>query len=354
MFQGGFSERKIALLCEGNFGVIESKIASAFIRYNEEQCVAVINSQFAGQNVSDVLGWGHGIPIVSSFEEVLRFQPDMLLIGVSMQGNSFPELWRHPVCAAIQNGLDVVAGLNYKLNDDREFAALAEQYGVKLIDTKAVPNNFPLSQGRAADVSAFIIHTVGTDCRVGKKTTALEITIEAKKRGTQANFGATGQTGIMISGTGICVDSVIGDYIGGAAEKVTLDASEGAEWAVIEGQGSITHPSFSGVTMGMLYGVMPDALVLCHHLGREKHYGSERPIADLSELIKMYEYITRLSKPAKVVAISLNTYPVSEKEAEVAIAGLEAKLGLPVTDPVKFGSAKIVDALEAFQRELNQ
>ncbi|WP_105169036.1 DUF1611 domain-containing protein [Pseudoalteromonas sp. T1lg23B] len=350
MFSGGFSDRKIVLLCEGNFGVIESKIASAFIRYNEEQCVAVINTEYAGQNVSDVLGWGHGIPIVATFAEAFKYEPDTLLIGVSVQGNSFPEAWRPFLVEAISNKLDIVAGLNFKLNDDAEFAALAQEHQVKLIDTKSVPQDIDLSRGRAENVDALIIHTVGTDCRVGKKTTALELTLEAKKRGIKANFGATGQTGIMISGTGICVDSVIVDFLGGATEKVVLDAAEGADWAVIEGQASIAHPAFAGGTMGMLYGAMPDALILCHHHNREKHYGYERPIPALQDLIEMYETVTKLSKPAKVVGVSLNTYPLSDEEAKVAIAELERELNLPVTDTVKFGAGKLVDALIDFEK----
>lgn len=339
---------KVVLLCEGKFGVIESKIASAFIRFQEKKCVAVINSKFMGKSCNEILGWGEGIPILGKLEESLIFKPDTLLIGVSIQGNHFPEEWRESIITAIKNGINIISGLNYMLNEDKEFFSLSEKYGVVLVDAKKPLGEFNLSDCKVNSIDDFIIHTVGTDARVGKKTTSLEIAKEGESRGINTTFAATGQTGIMISGKGVCVDSVIGDYISGAAEQLVLDSSSKKEhWIVVEGQGALLHPAFSGVTLSLLYGAMPHKLVLCHHYNRTKYYGREQVIPPIEEVIKMYESITKFSRQAEVVAISLNCYPLSDKEASVVIKELEDRLSLPVTDVVKFGASKIVNKLES-------
>lgn len=350
MIPANINERRFVLLCEGAFGVIESKVASAFIRYHEERCVAVVNSEHAGCMVSDVIGWGRNIPVVASVAEAIAFQPDTLIIGVSVQGKSLPESWRLALREAIQAKLDVLSGLNYYLTEDPEFVQLAKDNGTTLYDTKKVELDIPLSKARVLDLDTFVIQTVGSDCRVGKKTTALEITHEARNRGINANFGATGQTGIMISGSGVCVDSVQVDFLGGATEKVVLDASQGAEWTVVEGQGSITHPSFAGGTVGMLYGSMPQAMVFCHHHGRECYYGTDLKIPSFETLIDLHHTLTRINRPSKVVGVSLNTYPLDNAQAEREIKTLEDRLQLPVTDPVKFGVANLVDAIAEYQK----
>ncbi|MCV2884444.1 DUF1611 domain-containing protein [Aestuariibacter sp. AA17] len=352
MLSEQYKNKRIVIMCEGNFGVVQSKIASAFIKYNEPQCVAVINSEYAGKDVSEILGWGEGIPIVGTFEEARAFHPDTMLIGVTIQGKKFPAEWRPIIKDAISAELDIIAGLVYKLNEDEEFAELAKKFNVTLTDTKTVPSNVPVGRGIADEVEAFVVHTVGSDCRVGKKSTAIEIALEAKRRNIAANFGATGQTGIMLTGSGLCIDSVVVDFLGGAMEQVVLETAKGADWAIIEGQGALTHPGFGGVTCQVIQSAVPDAMILCHHVNREFIYGTQTPIPSLQEVIERVEYITKYTKPAKVVGISLNTHPMNAEEAALEVAKVERELGLPTTDPYKFGVGKLVDALQAYQCEL--
>ena len=206
-----------------------------------------------------------------------------------------------------------------------------------------------MAGGLAKDVEAYVVLTVGTDCNVGKMTAQLQLVDKLNARGVKTRFVATGQTGIFIEGWGIAVDAVVADFIAGAAEQITVQGAKDADIVLVEGQGSINHPGYSGVTLGLLHGSCPDALILCHQATRE-YIGDYRQAAwlkipPLSEYVKLYEQIGSAVHPTKVVGIALNTYDLDDVAARRACDAAAAETGLPCTDPVRFDSAPLIDAL---------
>ncbi|MDK1290625.1 DUF1611 domain-containing protein [Pseudoalteromonas umbrosa] len=342
--------RRVVLFCEGLFSPTTSKVATSFIRYCENDCVAVIDSTKAGQDVSDVLGYGAGIPIVKDIKSAIEIaSPDLFMVGIGLFSNELPSHFRGTVNTALEAGLDVVSGLHYLLGDDAEFAALAKQHNCQIWDTKKPPQNLRTSANRVAQCDSFVIHTVGSDCRVGKKTTSFEIVKEAAELGIQAAVAATGQSGLCIAGQGVAVDAVPADFIAGVSEQLVLDTAPGNQWVVVEGQGSLTHPAYSGVTLGLLHGAMPEALVLCHQANLEHHKNwPQVPVQPLPKLIDLYEKMGSFMRPCKVVAISVNCEGLSKDEAGAYLQSIERETGLPATDVIKFGASKLVDALIRF------
>ncbi|GIX07181.1 MAG: hypothetical protein KatS3mg115_1584 [Candidatus Poribacteria bacterium] len=343
------SQERIALLAEKTFGVLESKLAAALIRYRGDQVVCVIDSQHAGKKAAEVIGIGGEIPIVGSLEEALRYEPSVLILGIAPPGGRLPQEWRGWIVRALEAGLSVMSGLHTFLAEDAEFAALARKTGARIWDVRRPPDDLPVGAMRALEIPAKRILTVGSDCRVGKMVAALEMDREAQKRGIRSAFCATGQIGIMIAGSGIAVDAVVSDFVSGATEMILLERYQttGAEWLFVEGQGSIQHPSYSGVTLGLLHGSLPEAMILCHHASRRHVARFEGlPIPPLVELIAMYETAAAWLVPAKVVGIALNTFDLDESQARRAVRQAAEETGLPATDPVRFGAGVLVDALQ--------
>jgi uncharacterized NAD-dependent epimerase/dehydratase family protein len=252
--------------------------------------------------------------------------------------------------SAIERRLEIWSGLHTFIGDDPELGALARGKGVRILDARKPPANLPIADGRAADVDAFVILTVGSDCNVGKMTAQLELRDELVRRGHRTSFVATGQTGIFIEGWGIAVDAVVADFIAGAAETLVLQGATNADIVLVEGQGSLIHPGYSGVTLGLLHGSCPDALILCHQATRDyigDYHGREPwvPIPSYRELIDIYERAAAPVHPTKVIGICLNTYDMDDAAARAAIEKATAETGLPATDPVRFDSAPLVDAI---------
>jgi len=250
---------------------------------------------------------------------------------------------------AIENKLDVINGLHDFLSEDSEMSALAKPKGTKLVDLRKPPEGTPVSRGKVREIEAYPVLTVGSDCSVGKMTASLELHREAKKRGIRSRFLATGQTGIMIAGSGIAVDRVIGDFMGGAMEELVLEHAN-EEILFVEGQGSIIHPGFSGVTCSLLHGTAPAAMILCHEANRDKIKETDFPIPELTEFIEMYETLASHVRPAKILGVCLNTRKLSEEDARAAVEETARKTGLPCTDPVRFGCVELVDVVEAAWR----
>jgi uncharacterized NAD-dependent epimerase/dehydratase family protein len=243
-----------------------------------------------------------------------------------------------------------VAGLHSHISDDPELAALAAQHGVPIHDLRKPPRDLPVSGGRARNVEAYTVLTVGTDCNIGKMTAGLHIRDALTRRGTKVGFAATGQTGILIEGWGIAVDAVVADFISGAAERLVLRAAEGNEVVLVEGQGSLVHPGYSGVTLGLLHGSMPDGMILCHQPTRGCPYGgggvySWMPLPTVPEMITLCESAIAPLRPSKVIGISLVTFDMDEAAARWRLARTEDQTGLPVTDPVRFGPDPLADAI---------
>src|SRR2546421_374041 len=261
-----------------------------------------------------------------------------------------PAEWRGWLRTAIERGLEIWSGLHTFIGDDPELGALARERGVRIFDARRPPANLPVADGLAAEVDAYVVHTVGSDCNVGKMTAQVELRNALIARGHRTRFVATGQTGIFIEGWGIAVDAVVADFIAGASEWLVLEAAKDADIILVEGQGSLIHPGYSGVTLGLLHGCCPDALILCHQATRDHigDYHGREPwvkIPPLPELVEIYEHAAAPVRPTKVIGICLNTFDMSEAQARDAVARAADETGLPATDPVRFGSAPLVDAI---------
>ena len=349
----GLKKRRVVIFAEGCFGPVTSKVATSYLRYCHEDCVAVIDSRLAGQDVGAVIGYGHGIPIVESLQAAQSLEPEVLLIGVGLFANTLPDDWRAQIEFALRSGLDVVSGLHFRIANDPLFSELAAASGSRIWDAKEPPTILATSAARVASLDRYVIHTVGSDCRVGKKTTAIEITREARRRGHNAGFAATGQSGMYISGAGVAVDAVPSDFVAGVSESLVLQLAADHDWIVVEGQGSISHPAYSGVTLGLLHGAMPQALVLCHEAGLDHHKGWPTvPLRPLPELIRLYEELGSFVRPATVIGISLHCGGLSRQTAASYVQQIELETGLPTTDVILFGAGKLVDALARHRRSL--
>jgi uncharacterized NAD-dependent epimerase/dehydratase family protein len=343
-------KRRIVILSEGYFGDLEAKTASGLIMYRPDGVVAVIDSTKAGRSVQDILGFGGDIPIVKDLEESLKFGPNTLLIGIAPRGGKLPAEWRNQVKQALENGLDVISGLHDMLNEDQELSMIALLRGAKIWDLRESKKFNKVAIGDPNLIKAKVILTVGTDCKVGKMITAIEIAKEAKNWGWNPFFVATGQTGMVIANSGIPIDSIIGDFMSGALEEFIIEKSKSYDLLLIEGQGTIIHPGYSGVSLALIHGSLPDAMILCHFPRRKKIKNYNIPIPPLPELIKLHEEVAKPVKPCRVIGISLNTQELREEEAKEEIKKNEEETGLPTTDPIRFGCKKLVEALDFLKK----
>jgi len=344
------STYRYVVVAEGQFGPLTSKTANSAVRFIPDRVVCVLDSTHAGRTVQDVLGFGGSIPVVATIEEALAMGPTALLVGIAPQGGGLPQAWRPMLRTAIAGGLHVVSGLHVHLGDDEELAGLAAEHGVRIHDLRKPPEDLPVSRGHARLIDAYSVLTVGTDCNIGKMTAGLRIRDALTERGVRVGFAATGQTGILIEGWGIAVDAVVADFIGGAAERLVLRAAEGNDVVLVEGQGSLVHPGYSGVTLGLLHGSMPDAMILCHQPTRACPYGggnaySWMPLPSVEQMIALCEAAIAPLRPAKVIGISLVTFDMDEAAARAEIARIAEVTGLPTTDPVRFGPDVLAEAI---------
>jgi uncharacterized NAD-dependent epimerase/dehydratase family protein len=338
------SARRYAILAPQLFTTRSAKTAHGVIAYGRDATVAVIDPACAGTRVRDAVPYlASDVPVVPSLEAALRFAPTALLVGVAPPGGALPPDWRVTIRAAIDAGLDIVSGLHHMLGEDEEFAAAAADRGTAIVDVR-VPPPPRLFGGEASRVPSFVVLTVGSDCAVGKMTASLELTRAANAAGCDARFLATGQTGILIAGSGVPVDRTISDFTSGAVEELVL-ANADAELLFVEGQGAINHPAFAAVTLGLLYGAAPDALVLVHLATRTHMDDYGTPLLSLPRLIDIYEGLCAAVKPARVAGIALNTFGLDDDGAHRAIDDAAALTGLPCDDVVRFGPEALYAAM---------
>jgi uncharacterized NAD-dependent epimerase/dehydratase family protein len=267
-----------------------------------------------------------------------------IVIGVAAVGGLLPQHWLQELEAAMDAGMDVVSGLHSRLSSFPRLVEAARRNGVRLHDVRHSDRAFPVGMGRKRTGKRLL--TVGTDCALGKKYTALALTRALQDKGALATFRASGQTGLMIAGAGVAIDAVISDFIAGAAEELSPDNAPD-HWDVIEGQGALFHPSYAAVTLGLLHGSQPDALVLCHDPSRTTIEGyPDFPIPDLKQAIDRYVEAGRLTNQAvRCVGISINSSSLSDDEWAAYAGELENRLKLPVCDPMRGGVQAIADAL---------
>jgi D-glutamate N-acetyltransferase len=351
------ADRRLVILAEGNFGFHHGKTAMGVIRFGTDRVQAVIDSTQAGRNVREWLGdSGHyDIPIVASLNEALGFLPraNGLLIGIAPTGGRLPDDWRAVILAAIRSGLDIHSGLHTLLGDDPEFADAARSSGVRIIDYRRAPDRLETAVGRRHAAGKRVILTVGTDCAIGKMSVALELRRAATAAGRDAAFVATGQTGMMIEGWGVAVDRVIADFVQGTCEWLVAEGERRGDWVIVEGQGSLDHPAYSSVTLGLIHGMTPHAMVMVHKPGMADHdfdHGPDvhYPIAPLPPFIALHEQVAALVAPSTVVAVALNTSLIpDEEEARRIVAATAAETGLPCDDPVRFGGEGLWREIEA-------
>jgi len=267
-----------------------------------------------------------------------------VIVGAAPAGGRLPPHWQAALAEAARAGIDVVSGLHSKLNDQPELVAAARAGGARLIDVRVPPPGLPVGTGQKRAGKRLL--TVGADCALGKKYTALALTREMHRRGWNADFRATGQTGIMIAGGGVPLDAVVADFLAGAVEALTPAAAPD-HWDVIEGQGSLFHPSYAGVTLGLIHGAQPDAVVWCHSLTRtelDDMPGFAMP--GIAEGFARTVEAARLTNPAvRIAGIAVQTGHLGEAEARAALAALEDRHGVPAMDAMRFGVERVVDAL---------
>ncbi len=344
------TQLRFLVLADEKFGPMSSKTANGCIRYTPEQVVAVLDTTQAGRTAEQVLGFGGDIPVVGTFEEGLACKPNALLIGIAPTGGQLPPHWREWIRQGLENTLPIWNGLHTFLGDDPELAELSRKFATPIHDLRKSPHDLPVSSGRVVrEVDATVVLTVGSDCNIGKMTASLQLRDALRSRGERVAFAGTGQTGILIEGWGIAVDAVVADFIGGAAERLVLEAAVNADIVLVEGQGSLIHPGYSGVTYGLIHGTMPHAFVFCHQPSRA-HVDKNPwvPIPPLRDLIRLHEQVVAHLRPAPVIAIALNTYDLSDADARDTIARTADETGLPTSDPVRYDPAPIADAVLAF------
>lgn len=337
--------RRYAILALDRFAT-DAKTAHGVIRYGSDEIVAVVDPSSAGRRVRDLLPYlDSDAPIVATVAQALQFSPTALLIGTAPKGGGLPPEWRGAVSEAIAARLEIVSGLHEMLDEDREFRVAARAAGTTIWDVRDPPD-VPLFSGDVYSVDAPVLLTVGNDCAVGKMTVSLELVRAANSAGKRARFVPTGQTGVLIAGWGISVDRVIADFAAGAAEQLVLYAAhEGADLIVVEGQGAINHPAYAAVTLALMTGCAPDALVLVCDPRRRHIEPYPTPTLRYGESIALHERLLAALKPAKVVGIALNTHGLNEDDARSEIARAREETGLPADDLVRFGAEHFYGAI---------
>lgn len=314
---------------------LAAKTANGVAKWRPEWCLGQL--RFDGCK-ADV-----GLPDMT-LEEGAAAGAKTLVVGVVNQGGYLPDTWISSLETALDLGMDIASGLHMRLTDLPGVAAKAEKLGRTLYDARHPTRDFATGKGHKRSGKRLL--TVGTDVSVGKMFTSLAIEKEMKARGIKATFRATGQTGIFIAGDGVSVDAVVADFISGATEWLTPD-NDDDHWDVVEGQGSLFHAAYAGVTLGLLHGAQPDAIVLCHEPTRPHMRGTPTvPMPDLQAVIDANIRAGQLTNPdIRCVGVSINTSALSDGEADKLLQELEAKLGLPCVDAFRHGAARLVDAI---------
>lgn len=286
-----------------------------------------------------------GLPDMT-LEEAKAAGAKTLVIGVANRGGVISQAWKKVLVTALEEGFDLASGLHNLLQDEEDLVAVAKATGQDLHDVRVPEVDYPIANGKKRTGKRLL--AVGTDCSVGKMYTALCMEKEMRERGMKASFRATGQTGILITGDGVPLDAVIADFMAGSIEYITPN-NDADHWDIIEGQGSLFHVSYSGVTMALIHGGQPDALVVCHEPTRDHMRGlPDYQLPSLEAVRDMALSLAKVANPdCQVVGYSINTQNMPEDEAKAYCAKVEAELGLPATDPFRFGAGKLVDALEA-------
>ncbi len=330
-------------------------MTTGVLRYGIHDSVAVIDESKAGQTANEVIGFGGDVPVVASLEDAMKFKPEALLVGITPTGGRLPDDLKNMILDAIDKGLDCWAGLHDFMSEDPDIADAANRNGVEIWDLRKPGKNLPVGGGLCRWSDNYIALMVGTDAAIGKMTVACEMNRDMNMRGINSEFVATGQVGIAIAGWGSPIDAIPGDFMAGCVERDVM-ACKDVDVVLVEGQGSLYHPGFSSVTLALIHGSCPDGIILCHQSTRkEVSKIKDIPIPPLNEVADLYLHQVKHLKPdAKIIGVSINSSGTSEEEIQAEIKEVEALLGVPATDPVRFGTKKLIDAVEAHRKEVGK
>lgn len=337
--------RRILLATDGRLGVFTAKTAASLLRYRAQDIVGVVDAAAAGRSLPSIIPWAAEVPIIADLNAAMTLCPDALFIGVAPRGGEISATLVDLCREALERGVSVVSGLHDRLSDIAALAAAARATGAQIVEVRTAPAQRTVASCLAVATRCRRVLTVGSDCNVGKMVTALELTSAARRRGHRAEFVATGQTGIMISGWGVPVDAVVSDFAAGAIEDAVLRVAD-CDVCFIEGQGSVAHCGYGAVTLATIQGACPDALILVHHAGRTHYvHPPHAALPALAWLRNLYERTTESVLSARVVGVALNTFGCAAATAERLAAEIRAELGTPVVDPIREGVEPLLDGL---------
>ena len=315
------------------------------IRYRPDEVVAVIDREKVGSSCEKEVGVGGDTPVLSDFNASLHLKPDTLVIGNATQGGFITEEYRQEIANALNSGCDVISGMHQFLNDDEHLKELAKQNNVKLIDLRMPPEppHFPTGSWQKRKIPVLLI--VGTDCDTGKMTSAWEISRRLIDRGRKIEFIGTGQTGILLSGSGVPIDAVKADFMAGEIEHLIDNVPKDTELVIVEGQGSLTNQFYAGVTLGLMHGAMPDYMLMTHDPSRDLDV-TDFPMTSMRHVMNLHIDLMNAFKESKFIGINLLTFAFEEEKALDVINKSQEDFGIETTDLIRFGNRGLIDAVE--------
>ena len=335
---------RFVVLAINSFNHIENKTGNMLIRYMQDEVVAIIDPEKKGLTSNDVIQIGGDIPVVGSFNDAKKYNPDHLVIGNAPQGGIVSNQMLIEIKEAIRNGINIVSGMHEFLSKDIHLQKLAEQFGSKIIDLRMPPSPPSFSKGSWRKRNIPVLLVVGTDCDTGKMTTAWEIKTRLSDLNKKVKFIGTGQTGILLS-DGIAIDAVISDFMSGEIENlIDTKVENDTDLIIVEGQGALSNYAYSGVTLGLMHGCMPDYLILTHDPSRSKDVMGHK-IPDIKELMQLHIDLMSPFKRSSFIGINLLTYEMGESIAKNTINEFESLYKLPTTDLIRFGDSNLIKSI---------
>lgn len=340
-----YTKKRFVVLCHEAFNYIKNKTGNMLIRYRPDEVVAVIDREKVGSNCEKEIGVGGDTPVLASFNDSLYLEPDTLVIGNATQGGFISEEYRKEIVSAIHAGCDVISGMHQFLNDDEGLKSLAKEKKVKLIDLRMPPEppHFPTGSWHDRKVPVLLI--VGTDCDTGKMTTAWELSKRLKERGRRVEFIGTGQTGILLSGSGVPIDAVKADFMAGEIEHLIDNVPSDTELIIVEGQGALTNQFYAGVTLGLMHGAMPDYMLMTHDPTRDLDV-TDFPMTTMRHVMDLHLDLMKAFRRSKFIGINLLTFAYDEDKAIKVIEDSQREFNIETTDLVRFGNKGLIDAIE--------
>ena len=339
------SKKRFVVLCHDAFNYIKNKTGNMLIRYRPDEVVAVIDREKVGSNCEEEVGVGGDTPVLANFNAALPYKPDTLVIGNATQGGFITEEYRAEIANAINAGCDVISGMHQFLNDDDDLRSRAEKRGVQLIDLRMPPNppHFPIGSWQNRKIPVLLI--VGTDCDTGKMTTAWELSKRLKDRGRRVEFIGTGQTGILLSESGVPIDAVKADFMAGEIEYLIDNVPKNTELVIVEGQGALTNQFYAGVTLGLMHGAMPDYMLMTHDPTRDLDV-TDFPMTTMKHVMDLHLDLMKSFKQSRFIGINLLTFAFDNEKALKIIEDSRKEFNMETTDLIRFGDKGLIDAIE--------